>query len=559
MPIADPERAGPSRAPSRARARLRRTALRALLGAAVACLVGGAGGVSAQAPARNTVPGDTVPRDTFPPDPNLGRRPPLGACALGARLGAAREEGACVRTRLTLLPPAPRVRTYLPVQDGSLRATPVEVRAGWRSAYPADRHDGMLWSGRGLSGSASGGLDARWRWIRVVVAPEVAWSANRPFAVPDTLTPGWSPYADPWNTPGLDRYLRPGERAVRWWGWGDSWVEGTVGPARLGLSTERLWWGPARRYPLLFSGTAGGFAHLYAETDGEVALGPGGVTLRLLGGRLRESGWFDADAGNDRHLVAAGQAAWRVGFVPGLEVALSAVRHAPPDAGGGADLPGSTLRTFAFRLAFPDEGMEAYGEVGWGELFTNGIRGVTDPEHAQVYTLGMTRSDISAGGLHWRFWGELTKQSLELPQPGASGVALALRTPALPHGHTNRGQLLGSWIGPGSNAQAVGVDFPGDAGSLGFFAERVRRDDDTYYRVHTINYGVFGYDLEWTLGARGARTLQLGPGGTLQLHAEGGVSRRKNRSFVGLDRGSNWTWVREWNRWMDLRLVWVPE
>ena len=212
----------------------------------------------------------------------------------------------------------------------------------------------------------------------------------------------------------------------------------------------------------------------------------------------------------------------------------------------------------SFRLFFPDEGIEAYGEVGRGELFTNGIRGVTDAGHAQIYTLGMTRSDISPGGVQWRFWGELTKQALELPQPAASGPALSLRSPTVPHGHTHRGQLLGSWIGPGSNAQIVGLDFPGDEGALGFFAERVRRDDDTYYRVHQQYYGFHAHDLEWTLGARGARQLALGVAGTVQLHLEGGISRRKNRSFVGLDGGRSWTWVREWNRWADLRLMWIP-
>ncbi|HSW31580.1 MAG TPA: hypothetical protein VLH75_18985 [Longimicrobiales bacterium] len=527
-------------------------------------------GSAAQAPGP-----DTVPRAPAG-DPNFGLRPPLTGCPLGARLAIVREEGACVRARQTLLPSVPRVLTYLPLADGSLRATPMEMRGSWRSGYPADRNDGLLWSGRGLSASVTGGMEARWRRYALVLAPELARSANRSFLLPDTVSPGWSRYADPWNTPGLDRYLRPGEGPVTWLGWGDSYMEAGVGPARLGLSTERLWWGPARRYPLLFSGSGPGFPHVYAESDGEIALLSGGVRVRALGGHLDESDWFDADEGNDRRLLAAAQLAWRLGFVPGAEVALSVVRHEPlPDGGTGVlrwtqiatgdpegephQRRGSGMSTLSFRLSFPGEGIEAYGEVGHGVFFTNAIPGVSDASHAQVYTLGMTRSDISPGGVHWRFWGELTRQSLETPQPAASRAAVTLRAPSLPHGHTHRGQLLGSWIGPGSNAQIVGLDFPGDAGSLGFFAERVRRDDDTYVRVHYADHGFRAYDLEWTLGARGARSLSLGPGGTLQLHAEGGISRRKNRSFVGLDWGRNWTWVREWNRWLDLRLLWTPE
>ncbi|MHB1193078.1 MAG: hypothetical protein ACYC6F_08515 [Longimicrobiales bacterium] len=489
------------------------------------------------------------------PDPAAGRIPPLHVCPLGSRTGAAREEGRCLRAREGLMPAPPEVRSYFDLGPATSRPLPVEVRGAWRSAYPEDRNDGALWAGRGLSATVTGGVDLRWDRFRVALAPEVAWSANRAFQLPDTTAPGWSPFADPWSVPGWDRFLRPGPRSRTEWSAGDSYAEATAGPVRAGLSWERLRWGPARRYPLLFSGTAPGFAHLYAETARELPVGPGGVSLRTLAGRLEESAWFDADASNDRHRVLAAQAAWRLGFVPGLEVALSTVRHERAPGGVG----GSGLGTFSFRLAFPEEGIEAYGEIGRGDLFVNAIAGVSESAHAQVYTLGMTRTDISPGGTHWRFWGELTKQALELPQPTADAAALALRAPAVPQGHTHRGQLLGSWIGPGSNAQTVGLDFPGDEGSLGFFAERVRRDDDTYYRVHQRYYGFHAHDLQWTLGARGEHHLPLAALGGVRAYLEAGVSRRKNRSFVGLDGGRSWSWVREWNGWWDLRLTWFPE
>lgn len=507
--------------------------------------------------------------------PALTQAPSLASCPLGTRTSLVRGEGACLWARQTLMSAPGGVEGRLRLGAATVRATPVEARGAWRSAYPADRNDGLLWGGRGLSGSVSGGIHAGWGPLTVVVAPEVARSGNRPFPLPDTVSPGWSRFADPWAVPGLDRYLRPGVRPLTVWGAGDSFVELRAPGARVGASTERLWWGPARRYPLLFSGTSAGFPHLYAESDGELAVGPGGVSLRLLGGHLEESDWFDTDAGNDRRLLAAAQAAWRPGFVPGLEVAVSVVRHEPLQEGevGAArwlqlftgdptdevpTLRGSSLGTLSFRLSFPAEGLEAYGEVGRGALFTNGLAGVTDPGYAQIYTLGFTRSDVSGGGVHWRMWGELTRQSMELPQPAATRAELAFTSPSTPHGHTHRGQLLGSWIGPGSNAQALGVDLPGESGALGFFAERVRRDDDTYWRVFNPHYSFYAYDLEWTLAARGGRSFTLGGGGSLRIHAESGVSRRKNRSFVGLDRGRNWTWVREWNRWADVRLVWTP-
>ncbi|NJD18832.1 MAG: hypothetical protein FIA95_06065, partial [Gemmatimonadetes bacterium] len=361
----------------------------------------------------------------------------------------------------------------------TVELVPAEALVLYRSAYPVDRNDGMLWGGRGASASLSAGLVVRAGPLTFALAPEAAWSRNRSFLLPDSMPMGWSRFADPWGVPGLDRYLRPGAAPLLQVGPGDSFVELQAGPERAGVSTERLWWGPARRYAPLFSGTAEGFPHARAEV-GAVPLGTGEVTVQALAGRLEESEWFDADEGNDRRLLAAGQAAGRLGFEPGREVALAVARHQPwpgGDRGGAA----SMLGTFSFRAAFPDEGIEAYGELGRGDLFLNAQAGVSDTDHAQIYVLGFTRSDTTAAGLAWRVWGELTKQALELPQPVAGSADSAYAGPVILQGHTHRGQLLGSWIGPGSSAQVLGLDFPGSRGAWGVLAERVRRADAPYY------------------------------------------------------------------------------
>lgn len=494
--------------------------------------------------------------------PSLGQIPALHECPLASRLSLSRDEGRCVRARLGMLEPIATgaSRAADPGAGGgpgrfSLAPAPVESVASYRSAYPEDRNDGLLWEGRGASASLSAGVVSRLGPLTVAVSPEVAWSRNRAFVLPDSTPVGWSPYADPWGAPGLDAYLRPGADPLWAVGPGDSYVELGAGPVRAGLSTERIWWGPARRYALLFSGTAAGFPHVYAETASPVALGSGGVSLHALAGRLDESEWFDADEGNDLRLLTAAQASWRLGFVPGLEVAVSAVRHEPWERDGGSRTSG----TLSFRASFPDAGIEAYGEIGRGDLFVNGQAGASDTRHAQVYALGFTRSDTTASGRPWRVWGELTRQALELPQPASGPPDSAYVGAAALQGHTYRGQLLGAWIGPGSNAQIIGLDLPGERIAWGVFAERVRRDDDTFFRIHYPHYGFRGHDLQWTLAARAARDLTVGRAGTLRAHAEGGVSRRKNRSFVGLDGGLNWTLVREWNVWTDLTLSWYPD
>lgn len=218
------------------------------------------------------------------------------------------------------------------------------------------------------------------------------------------------------------------------------------------------------------------------------------------------------------------------------------------------------MGTFSVRFGLPDDGFEAYAEIGRGEGFLNPVLGVSDTRLSLIYVLGFARTDTTSSGGRWRVSGELVKQAMELPQPDAPTPKPTKYAPRRTgHGHTHRGQLLGTWIGPGSNAQFLAVDWLRSAHTIGFFAERARRDDDTYFRVHAFDHGFRGHDLEWTLGVRGGGRLGGGPAvGTLGVGVEMAISRRKNRDFMGLAHGGNRVFVREWNAWWDVYLVWNP-
>ena len=491
-------------------------------------------------------------------------------CPLAVRLSSARASRSCVDLRRLPLPAMPTV-------DASDRWALVPFRStgSYRGAYPADRNNGVHWAGRGLSSAVSGGLRVRFGRVTLSVEPELAWAQNLGFALPDTTTPGLSRFSYPWGNGGLDRFMRPGSGLSLEFDLGNSFLEVGAGPLSAGFSNETLWWGPARRYPLLFSGTSGGFPHTYAETSRPLETSLGGFTGRLLWGHLRESRWYDADPGNNRTLLGAFQLGWRIDFVPGLELAYSVVRHEPSADGGlklgqvaqlltgdpdGEDPSrrGTPMGTFSVRFGFPDDGFEAYAEIGRGEGFLNPVLGVSDTRLSLIYVLGFARTDTTSSGGRWRVSGELVKQAMELPQPDAptpGPTTYALRQTG--HGHTHRGQLLGTWIGPGSNAQYVAVDWRRTTHTFGFFAERARRDDVTYFPVHTFDHGFRGHALEWTLGVRGGALLggeqKIGP---VTMGIEMAISRRKNRDFLGLLHAETRAFVREWNAWADVYLVW---
>ena len=495
-------------------------------------------------------------------------------CPLGVRLSSARATRTCLDLRRHLRPSSSEADT-----SATLAPLPLRSVASFRSAYPADRNNGVQWAGRGLSSTLSGGFRVLLGNVVLAAEPEIVWTQNRAFVLPDTTTPGLSGFSYPWGNGRLDRFTRPGSGQNLEFDLGNSFLELGIGSLSVGVSNEALWWGPARRYPLLFSATSGGFPHTYVETSRPLDTKLGAFTGRLLWGRLQESPWWDADPTNNRTLLGAFQLGWRIDFVPGLELAYSVVRHEPlvggdlnpgqiaqlftgdPEAEDPARR-GMPMGTLSVRFGFPDEGFEAYAEVGRGEGFLNPVPAVSDTRHSLVYVLGFARTDTTSSGGRWRVSGELVRQAMELPQPSLPGpdtdpTSYAPRR--LGHGHTDGGQLLGTWIGPGSNAQFVAMDWLRATHSFGFFAERARRDDDTYFRVHAFDHGFRGHDLEWTLGLRGGATLGFGqPLGSVSLGAEVAISRRKNRDFLGLLHAESRVFLREWNASADVYLAWNP-
>jgi len=483
----------------------------------------------------------------LPPAPALGQVA-TDICPWAVRVGSARQPAGCLDARRFLIRPAVRSASA-PVQMDIL---PTRVYSTYNSAYSVDRNNGSLWSGKGISASVTTGIQATFGPLRVALEPEISWSRNRAYTPPDTTVIGLSRFADPWSFAAVDRYLRPGAGTRFQVDPGSSFVEVEGSLGRVGVSNERLWWGPARRYPLLFSGTAPGFWHAYIEAGPDLKTAVGRFHAQLLWGRLDESAWFDADPGNDHRLLGAFQIAWSSDFVPGLEVAYSVVRHEPlPNRdfqfgqltqlftgdgdGEDSDRVGVPMGSLGLRFAYPEEGFEAYAEIGRGDFFLVPEPGVSNGRHSLIYVMGFARTVARASGGAWRITGEVLRQSLELPQPSSDPSAAPRAFVA--QGHTNQGQSLGAYVGPGSNAQYVTLDRLGQRINWGVFAERARRNDDTYFRIHARDYGFRGHDLEWTLGARLGASPELAWIGPAAISAEFGASRRKNRSFVGLDHG----------------------
>ena len=437
--------------------------------------------------------------------------------------------------------------------------TPVLFRSTFRSAYPYDRNDGVLWGGKGLSAAISGGGAYTVGPLRVVVHPELSFQQNRPFELA-----GDSGFAYP--DPRIDFPQRFGEGAFWEASPGQSSLSLAVGPLEAALATESLWWGPARRYPLLLGNSAPGFPHLRIGISDTWDVGIGRLAVDLLWGRLDESRYFDDVRGNDHRLLTG--VFVELSLLDGLSLGLAGVQHNRWSRRSsslldiftfpfeeGVNSAGNGLLSLTGRWHLEESEMSVYTEwaredywEGLGEL-------IAETDHSQAYTFGFEKV-VREARVPLRIRGELAHLGTS-----ATRLSRADRTPqgvtfyqhsTIRQGHTHKGQLLGAAIGPGSDAQYVAVEMLLEGRTLGTYFERVRRDEDTYYWRFAEDYRTEGHDVEVTGGLMGEEHA-----GALALRWNASLSHRRNRSFIGLD-GQNRDFLEETNLELGVTACWVP-
>lgn len=438
---------------------------------------------------------------------------------------------------------------------------PVAVQSSFRSAYPFDRNNGALWNGRGVNQAVSLGGRVAIGPVRLTAYPTFAFQQNRAFAIAPSFFAG-SPLRYPYLL--LDWPQRFGEASFWTVDPGQTALHLLAGPLEISAGTESLRWGPAERYPILLSTTGPGFPHARAGL-GPVWIGVGELEVGVLWGRLDESDYFDAEAVNDLRLFTLLTAGYRPWFLPGLALGLAYARHAhwkglegafgapfklsqDEDQSGEATTNGLLSAVLDWTLAEAD--FRVYAEWAREDYWLNFEDLVTQPDHGQGYLLGLEKR-FGATDRPWRLRWELAHLG-EADTQSARNQPTFYAHRRVTQGHTHRGQLLGAAIGPGSNAQFLALDAVSGSRILGGYLERARFDDDTYEARFTRDYGFHGHDLEVTLGFYGLEGI-----GPVTLQWDVGVSRRKNRNFIGLD-GISWDFRRETNLGVSLTAWWSP-
>lgn len=449
-----------------------------------------------------------------------------------------------------------------------------EVWTGWNSRIPFSVNDGALWAGRGGSTLALAGFAAQAGPVRLIVAPELAWSANAAFdtlvplawrqAEPETFFPDWQAAEHAIDLPyrmGGDAELRVGA--------GQSSLTVQAGPLAFGAATENQWWGPGVRNALLLSNQAPGFGHLFVRTSRPLRTPLGAVEGRWISGGLRDSEWYARARGDGSRGWRSFSAAALV-LAPAPTFALGMARSVYAPAGGLGDALAGAADVFArwggaadpaeadpfeqitalwTRLVLPREGAEVYLE--WARTRLPGLRELLEePEHSQGYTLGLQWLRPAAGG-DLRLQLEHTYLE-ESPTYAWRDNGSWYASEAVPQGYTHEGQVLGASVGPGGSGQWLAADWLRGRGRAGAFFGRYRWAEDARYDKPGGAELYLDHDASLYGGFRGA--FALGPVG---VAAEYTLERRWNYLFQSdatsfLDRENA---VHVWNSAFRLRLT----
>jgi len=509
---------------------------------AIAMLVSGASSLAAQDPPRLAA--------FIAPLPMIGS-PAEERWRLEQLRGSAPSHGWLIRTPSSMADSIAGWAVPLPRMCAArVAAVPVSVTTTWNSEIPFERNDAGVWAGRGTTVAASGGASVRCGRLTVHAVPVIWRAANADFHV---LPSGYwrrSDFASPFHSidqSSADLPLRFGTRPVNEIHLGQSSLTLDVGRVAVGFASESEWWGPGIRNALVMSNNAAGIPRWFAGTAHPIRTRAGSLSARLIAGILTESRYFDRLEVGTRRPLSGLVATLAVAADTNLTVGAARVVYRRRASAMVLPLhafdvltvwttrtPGDSaeqLTTLFGRWLFPSSGLEVYGE--WSRVvLPNSLRSfLVAPQHSQGYTVGMQwLSARDAAQPAWRSQLEFTNLE-QLRTVREVSPPSFYTSPVIPQGYTQRGQVIGATIGPGSSSQYVALDRIAPRWNIGLFSGRIRWHHDEFY-PRPSGLAFYAHDASFYAGLRATRR-----GGLLDVSAELVSERRLNYLFQHVNYG----------------------
>lgn len=384
------------------------------------------------------------------------------------------------------------------------------VQQTYNSRIPYGENNGAAWYGRGTNVEFKGGFYITSEYLSVNINPHIIYQENLDFLSPRFIpkdSGGDIRYIAEGIGTRIDAPFRFGPDPYTTADTGNSSIRLHYKKLETGISSEPLWWGPAVRYPLLFSNNAAGIPHFFLGSRQPFSIPYfGKINLKWIFGYPQDSKYYDTERQNETRFATAVNLAYSPVFFENLTVGIMRIIHLHEQGGfslnnallpfnprsssalfnkrregsGGVQDTNQSASIYA-HIQLPAANAEIYGEF-FREDHSYNIRDfINQPHHNSAYTFGFQKISHLP-------WIDFLKTNVEITNLTTSQLnQVRHQTYIYSHsiirqGHTNRGQVLGAAIGPGSNSQFLSLDaYKGDY-KFGAFAQRWVVNDNFHFQ-----------------------------------------------------------------------------
>lgn len=391
---------------------------------------------------------------------------------------------------------------------------PMTIRNTINTRFPYSENNGAAWFGRGFNTEWMGGFFLRNDFFSFTISPHIIYQENVEFLEPRRFSEVSAPYVSEIGG-NIDTPFRFGPDSYTTFDWGNSSIKFHYNKLETGLSTEPLWWSGSKKYPLLMSNNAPGIHHFFFGTSEPIRVPYFGyLHFKWIMGYPQESGYFAGERSGITRFLNAGNISYSPSFYHQLTLGVNRAYHVYQENGfdfsdifllfdpirrsslvrrqGDDDLrqARNQIASFYIHLDLPAANAEIYAEffredhsLDFRDLFVQ-------PHHNSAYTFGFQKISFTP-------FFDFIKTNLEFTNLTSSQLnqvrpqAFFYTHDPIAQGHTNKGQILGAAIGPGSNSQYLSMDAYKNNFSIGFFIQRLVNNDNLHFRVGSVSQSPF--------------------------------------------------------------------
>ncbi|MBT7622959.1 MAG: hypothetical protein HN595_00365 [Flavobacteriaceae bacterium] len=416
---------------------------------------------------------------------------------------------------------------------GFIKVLPIDFNIEYSSKHPYNRNNGSMIPTRGYQQLISAGLYAEIGVLSINLKPEYLFSENKIF---DGFYDGhadviWAKRYNLWNHADIPE--RFGQKSHNKTLIGQSSIKINYKGLSFGVSNENIWWGPSIRNGIMMSNHSTGFKHITFNTNRPIKTKVGNFEWQFVTGRLEPSGFTPPQtdrtyAGTLLYVPQGNQTGnyvdWRyfqgysityspkwtpnlsIGLIrwvqfyralldgeyfwmegnPGYFPVFSNLFRKNDKMSDIEDQIDQAAGLF-FRWIWKDSKAEIYAEFHYNDAKLNIRDLLLDSDHARAATIGLqkifnSKNEKNNYLFSWE-WTQLEQTAGRLLRSAGSWYMHNY----VQAGLTNKGEVLGAGIGPGSNSHFFSLSKIKKDSKMGISLEIIDQDNDfLYYAFENI-------------------------------------------------------------------------